>query len=82
VSYGKVRANGSRYVVVNPVGINKPVVNRKEIDLVNEQMTVLDVNKVVRDSSGKVIGRGAWRTIPLETVTQVTVKGVRYLIKR
>lgn len=67
----------------NPNGVTviKMRHNRKDIDLANNQMTILDCNKVVRDENGAVKGRGAWRTIPLETVTQVTVKGVKYVIK-
>lgn len=56
------------------------VKSKREIDLKNNQMTVLDVNKVVRDSEGKVLGRGAWRTIPLENVERICVKGTVYEI--
>jgi len=45
-------------------------------------MTVFDVNKVVRDDSGTIIGRGAWRTIPLERVERICNKGVLYIINR
>lgn len=79
---GAVRADGSYSVVMQPKftkGFGPP---RKEIDQANNQMTVLDANKVVKDTAGEVIGRGAWRTIPLESVVQITVKGVKYVIKR
>ena len=46
----------------------------------NLQMTVLDVNKVVRNKGGEIIGRGAWRTIPLEGVKRIAVKGKVYVI--
>lgn len=83
VSYGGVRPDGSKYVVMNPPSFGKGFgPNRKEVDLANDQMTVLDVNKVVKDTDGEVIGRGAWRTIPLESVVQITVKGTRYFIKK
>ena len=52
-------------------------------------MTVYDVNKVHRDNQGNVIRdedgkvkRGAYRTVPLDRVTMVVVKGVRYQIRR
>jgi len=50
-------------------------------DLKNLQMTVLDVNKVIRDKDGNIVGRGAWRTIPLELVRRIAVKGKAYTIK-
>jgi hypothetical protein len=50
--------------------INKP--NRKVIDNANNQITVFDVNGTVRDNSGNIIGRGKWRTIPLESVIRIS----------
>ena len=44
----------------------------------NLQITVLDVNKVVRDKSGSIKGRGAWRTVPLENVERISVRGKVY----
>jgi len=55
--------------------------SRKARDSDNQMMTVLDVNKVRRDKSGKISGRGDWRTIPLDTVERVCVKGEIYKIK-
>ena len=46
----------------------------------NLQVTVLDCNKVIRDKDGNKIGRGAWRTIPLENVRRVAANGVVYEI--
>jgi hypothetical protein len=78
-----IRPDGSKYIVVNPGPVGYGFgPSRKDVDLANDQMTVLDANKVVKDKSGVAIGRGAWRTIPLETVLQVTVKGVKYVIKK
>ena len=57
-------------------------VNRKTIDKKNNQMTVLDANKVVKDKEGKVIGRGAWRTVPLDKVVRISNKGTTYIIHR
>jgi hypothetical protein len=56
--------------------------DRKIFDAEHNQITVLDANKVVRDSAGKKIGRGAWRTIPLDTIVQVTVKGKTYKVQQ
>ena len=56
--------------------------DRSSVDYSNSQMTVLDCAKVVYDAMGEIKGRGAWRTVPLETVTQITAGGVRYMIKR
>lgn len=66
--------------VVAPV--SKPKVNKKVVDKANDQMTVLDANKVVRDEQGNIIGRGAWRTIPLENVVRIACKGNEYVINR
>ena len=65
-----------------PVPVKKMPKDRKVIDEDNNQMTVLDANKVVRDSEGKVLGRGAWRTIPLENVVRIKNKGTTYIINR
>lgn len=82
-TYGGIRPDGSKYVVVNPPSFGKGFgPNRKDVDIANDQMTVLDVNKVVKSADGEVIGRGAWRTIPLESVVQITTKGTRYFIKK
>ena len=56
--------------------------NKREIDIKNNQLTVYDANKVIRDSRGKKIGRGAWRTISLEKVIRIKNKGTTYLIKQ
>lgn len=60
----------------------KKILDRKVVNLKNDQLTVLDTNKVVRNSSGEIIGRGSWRTIPLEGVVRVAHKGIIYLIDR
>ena len=51
-------------------------------DADNLQITVLDVNKVLRNRKGKISGRGAWRCVPLENVTRVCVNGQIYRIKK
>lgn len=55
--------------------------SRKARDSDHQMMTVLDVNKVRRDKDGKIAGRGDWRTIPLETVERVCIKGEIYKIR-
>ena len=59
--------------------------SRRAKDADNNMLTVLDVNKVVRAKSGKrkgmISGRGDWRTIPLESVERICVKGDIYKIK-
>lgn len=61
---------------------DKVRVSRKDVDMENNQMTAFDANKVIRDDSGVIIGRGAWRTIPLERVERICNKGVLYIINR
>jgi hypothetical protein len=53
--------------------------SRKGIDKKNDQMTVFDVNKVVR-KDGEIVGRGAYRVVPLENVVRICVKGKIYQI--
>lgn len=80
-----------RLGVTNPKTATAPKgnTNKKSIDVSNNQMTVYDVNKVVRNGKGEIqYGdngkqlRGAWRTVPLENVTRVCVDGVTYCITR
>lgn len=52
---------------------------KKQIDADNNQVTVLDVNKVVRKGE-EIVGRGAWRTVPLENVTRISNRGKIYEI--
>jgi len=56
--------------------------NRKLIDSNNDQITVLDTNKIVRDKKGKIIGRGAWRCVPLDKVVRISNQGKVYIINR
>jgi hypothetical protein len=59
----------------------KRFLSRKARDSDNLMLTVLDVNKVRRDKKGKIAGRADWRTVPLETVERICVKGEIYKIK-
>ena len=54
-------------------------VDRKDVDVKNNQLTVFDVNKPVRDN-GTIIGRGAWRCVPLENVERIANNGKIYEI--
>jgi hypothetical protein len=63
--------------------------NRKDVNKKNTQLTVFDVNKVLRDHDGRIIRndkgkmqRGSWRTVPLEKVVRICVEGVVYEIER
>jgi hypothetical protein len=62
--------------------VNKVRVSRKVIDRENNQMTVFDTNKVIRGEDGAILGRGAYRCIPLENVERISNKGIIYTIKR
>jgi hypothetical protein len=56
--------------------------SRKVIERNHNQMTVFDANKVIRGDDGAILGRGAYRTIPLENVERISNRGVIYTIKR
>ncbi len=76
-SDGSKRKMSFRLRVNTPTYANKPKGDKLTPlkDYNNNQMTVFDVNKVTYNSKGKMNGRGAWRTIPLENVTRVVVNG-------
>jgi hypothetical protein len=46
----------------------------------NLQLTVLDVNSPIKDLKGNTVGRGQYRTIPLENVRQISVRGQIYFV--
>jgi len=63
--------------------------SRKDINKKNNQMTVFDTNKVLRNRAGEIKvdsegkqQRGAWRTVPLDQVTRICVDGVTYTISK
>lgn len=67
----------------SPSGNNSK--KHKDINDKNGQITVFDVNKVIRDKKGEIVRddngkvqRGAWRTIPLENVKRVKIDGITY----
>lgn len=78
-----------RLHVQNPKYSNAPKgSDRKGVNKKNKQLTVYDVNKVNRDKDDKIVfdengkqKRGAWRTVPLESVVRICVDGVVYNIE-
>jgi len=85
-STGELRKMSYRLHVTNPSIAQKPsgdnTSERKARDEANNQITVFSNNEVVRDPDGNKIGRGDWRTIPLENVRQITIRGKRYIFKK
>jgi len=57
-------------------------INKSEVDKKNNQMTVYDANNVRRDKDNKIIGRGDYRTVPLEKVTRIKNNKTTYIIKQ
>ncbi len=61
--------------------------DQKAKEIQNNQITVFDVNKVIRDKSGNIVRengkacRGAWRNIPLENVSEIKHNGIVFYIK-
>ena len=84
------RSNGEFRKMSYKLGVKNPSCgkapsgkgNRKFVDKNNAQMTVYDANKVVRTASGEIIGRGAYRTVPLENVVRIKNNKTLYIIKR
>jgi hypothetical protein len=62
--------------------VPKKKVDKKTVDKKNNQMTVYDANKVIRDKENEIIGRGAYRTVPLEKVIRIKNNGITYIIKQ
>ena len=74
---GKLRKMAFRCHVKNPTYAPKPMGEgfRKNQDDKNMLITIFDVNKVRRDKKGRICGRGDYRSISLEGVTRVRIKG-------
>ena len=87
-SDGSLRKMCYRLHVTNPQWTKAPKGNnnRKAVNQKNNQLTVYDVNKVIREKDGSVKVqdgkqcRGAYRTIPLENVEGVCAGGMTYVI--
>jgi len=90
-STGELRKMAYRLHVKNPSGVKAPsgkgdrsgigTSARKTRDISNDLITVYDVNVQEKKSDGKFV-RGGYRMIPLDAVTQITVKGNRYIFRR
>jgi len=83
-SNGELRKMSYRLHVRNPKHIASPSgsTNRHQADLSNDTMTVYSTNDVVRDREGNIIGRGAYKRIPLDGVTRVVANGKVYEFQR
>jgi hypothetical protein len=82
-SNGELRKMCYRLHVKKPSMASVPrkgTINKRQRDLENGQMTVFDVNKVIWKDGIKV-GRGAWRTVPLENVERICVSGKVYTVQ-
>lgn len=51
---------------------------RKTRDRSNKLMTVLDMNQPLYNRKGHIIGRGAWKSIPLDSVVRIRAAGTIY----
>jgi hypothetical protein len=51
---------------------------RKAINRKHNLITVLDVNQPLYNRKGHIIGRGAWKSIPLDTVVRIRAGGTIY----
>ena len=90
-SNGELRKMAYRLHVKNPKGVKAPsgmgdrsgigTAARHARDASKDLMTVYDVNVQTKNADGDVV-RGGYRMVPLDAVTQVTVKGNRYIFRR
>lgn len=83
-SNGKLRKMSFRLHVRNPKHQASPSgnVDRRAQDVSNGTMTVYSTNDVVRDKDKNIIGRGAYKCIPLDRVTRIVANGKVYEIQR
>jgi hypothetical protein len=83
-SDGSLRSMAYRLHCQNPSFAEKPTgrgyTKAIKRDAENMQMTVLDANYALHNKKGHIVGRGAWRTIPLENVIRVQAKGRIYRV--
>lgn len=83
---GKRRRMAFRLHVSKPTYATKPTGKRflknRAKDEDNHMITVFDTNKITYSKkTGKMNGRGAWRSIPLDSVTRIAVGGEIYRIR-
>jgi len=83
-SNGQLRKMSYRLHVSNPKVGAKPkgVRDTKGKDRSNNLITVYSTNDVVRDGEGNIIGRGAYKAVPLENVVRVVAGGKVYEIQK
>lgn len=83
-SNGKLRKMSYRLHVHNPKYIDSPSgnSNRKMQDKQNDTITVYSTNDIIKNKRGRVIGRGAYKTIPLDGIVRVVAGGKVYKIKK
>jgi len=69
-----------RLHVRKPSYAPKPSKNSKKYkkDREHNLITVFDANKVRYNNKGNMCGRGEYRSIPLDTITRICVKGTIY----
>jgi len=83
-SNGELRKMSYRLGVKNPKHIKKPSgnSNRRSDDASKDLLTVYSTNDVVRDKDNNIIGRGAYKRIPLNNVVRIVAGGRVYEIQR
>ena len=83
-SDGSLRKMSYRLGVRNPKHLPPPIGNgnNAQVDIDRDMITVYSTNDLIRDINGNVIGRGAWRRVPLENVVRVVANGKVYQFQR
>jgi hypothetical protein len=81
-SDGSLRKMSYRIHVIKPTYEKQPdgkkFAYRRAIESDNHIMTVFDTNALRYSKKGKLNGRGAYRSIPLDGVVRLKVQGVIY----
>jgi len=83
-SNGELRKMSYRLGVRSPKHLPSPSGNgnRKNDDADKDLITVYSTNDVIKDKEGNIIGRGAYKRIPLNGVTRIVANGKVYEIQR
>ncbi len=83
-SDGEMRSMVYRLHCNNPSFAPKPTeaghIKSVAKDSDNMQLTVLDINHAIHNKKGHIIGRGHWKSIPLENVIRVQARGRIYRV--
>jgi len=56
--------------------------SKRIVDRAHNLITILSTNDMSRDKTGQIIGRGAYKSIPLDRVTRIVNNGVVTTIER